>query len=197
MRWSPATGERGKSIDFAVITAAPANQATLLATWYPDGFAILRGDTREAIAYAGHKSIAALAVSPDAGRGVALRRWTGRMISSPEGLEPDLVVLDLQAKTSKVLPIAVDAVAVANADTAVAQGTTLAHLVDDQLVAFATAAAPVTSLAYSGDGRVLAVGGGDGSIAIYAGAQRIATRSGARRGGAPARVARHGPGECG
>jgi len=176
-RWSSTTGKRGQALDFAVVVAAQSSRATLLATWYPDSFSFTRGDAFEPIAYDGHKTVAALAVSPDGTHGLAIRRFPHNVVSSPEGLDADLVVLDLQTKTSRILPIVADAIAVADAETTVANGTTLSHLAGGGLAPFAATAATVTALAYSPDGRVLAVGSVDGTIALYTGARVVTTLS--------------------
>jgi WD40 repeat protein len=119
-----------------------------------------------------------MALRPDGTFGLAVRRFDAHMISSPEGLEPDLVVLDIAAMTTRILPLPADAVALSDTEAAVATDRRLAHLVDDKLVTFATAAAPITALAYSPNGAALAAGGSDGSITIYRGAEIVTTLRG-------------------
>ena len=174
-RWSSTTGKRSKPFERGVVRAVQTPDVTLLATWGPDGFAVQRGDVFQQLDYAGHKTVQELSISPGGTRGLAVRRFSPNTISSPEGLQPDLVVLDLVARTTKIVQVDADAVAASDTELAVAHGRSIGHLVGDQLVPFVTAAAPVIALAYSLDGRVLAAGCTDGTIAIYAGAQLVTT----------------------
>lgn len=172
-RWSTKTGKRGKPPKIVPLLSAAGTDFTLHVSWVPDGLYVQRGDKLDQIAYSGHKDPRDLAVSPDGKRAIMLRAYHGKMVSSPEGLEPDVVVIDVVAKTSRILPILTDAVAISDDHIAVGIAQQVSFLVDDKLVSAFTTASTIESLAYSPDNRVLAVGGQDGSIAIYAGTELV------------------------
>jgi WD40 repeat protein len=91
---------------------------------------------------------------------------------------PDLVILDLEIPASRIVPIEADEIAVSDAHTTIARKRELSHLVGDRLVRLATAGDDVTALAYSPDGRVLAVGLANGTIEMFSGGDRVATLTG-------------------
>ena len=88
------------------------------------------------------------------------------------------LALDLVAPSSRVLAIPATAIALSDTTTAVANKREVSQLVNDKPVKLATAGADVTALAYSPDGRVLAVGLSTGAIEIYAGADLVTTLRG-------------------
>jgi WD40 repeat protein len=172
-RWSVATGKRGKQVAQSIGVTARAKELALHTTFEPEGFAIQRGEAFTLVPFANDKSIARIAISPDGKRGLALRESDNR--------GNDLVVIDPSAFSTRLLSIPADAIAVSDTETVISRKRDLARLVDDKPVALATAQNDITALAYSPDGRALAVGRVDGKIEIYAGATRVTTLVGHRR----------------
>ncbi len=160
------------AVDHAAATVS-GEIALLAARWEPPPQAnaaarsevpMLALDVRGAISElpipdAATSNLLAVAISPDGKRGVAIRVI---------GEDSSLLLVDVDKRTVTPSDVRADAVAISNAQIAIARHTEVLQI-DGSTIA--TRISPISHLAYAPDGARLAIASRDGTIQIVGGAE--------------------------